>query len=318
VLWGTIAYCKDTASDTPPGRGICEKESLMPTMRIDLHMHTCYSDGSDTPWQLVAKAAQQGLQSIAITDHDTVAAISEARQAGVVHGVEVVAGIELSVRYERYHDVHMLGYLFDPQHERLGKWLQYMQEQRVQRGMAILERVNACLTQRGQAPLDTAQVLQDVHGTLTRPHVAKALIAQGYVRNMEEAFREFLIPCDVPKAGLSPEAAMALMAEAGGVCVLAHPGVLSAEPKELERLIRTFKTMGMAGIEAYHHSHEPGCVDFLVRCARRYGLVVTGGSDYHGRAYGAQLGETASGEPIPGHLLADLQQVRAGLRQESA
>jgi 3',5'-nucleoside bisphosphate phosphatase len=290
----------------------------MPTTGIDLHMHTCYSDGSDTPWQLVAKAAQQGLQSIAITDHDTVAALPEACQAGVVHGIEVITGIELSARYEHYHDVHMLGYLFDPQHERLGKWLQHMQEQRVQRGMAILVRVNACLTQRGQAPLDTAQVLQDVQGTLTRPHVAKALIAQGYVRNMDEAFREFLIPCDVPKAGLSPEAAMALMAEAGGVCVLAHPGVLSSEPQELERLIATFKAMGMVGIEAYHHSHEPKCVDFLLRCARRYGLIVTGGSDYHGRSYGAQLGETAPGEPIPGHLLADLQRVRAVLRRESA
>jgi predicted metal-dependent phosphoesterase TrpH len=290
----------------------------MPTTGIDLHMHTCYSDGNDTPWQLVVKAAQRGLQSIAITDHDTVAAVPEARQAGVVHGVEVVAGIELSVRYEHYHDVHMLGYLFDPQHAPLGKRLQYMQEQRVQRGLAILARVNACLTQRGQAPLDTAQVLEDVHGTLTRPHVAKALLAQGYVRTIEEAFREFLIPYDVPKAGLSPEDAMALMAEAGGVCVLAHPGVLSVEPKELERLIKTFKTMGMAGIEAYHHSHEPACVDFLLRCARRYGLVVTGGSDYHGRSYGAQLGETAPGEPIPGHLLADLRQARAVLRRESA
>ena len=290
----------------------------MSTTSIDLHMHTCYSDGSDTPWQLVAKAAQQGLHSIAITDHDTVAAFPEARQAGVMHGVEVLAGIELSVQYEHYHDVHMLGYLFDPQHERLGRQLQYLQEQRVQRGMAILARVNACLAQRGQTPLDTAQVLQDVHGTLTRPHVAKALIAQGYVRNMEEAFREFLIPCDVPKAALSPEAAVALMAEAGGVCVLAHPGVLSSEPKELERLIGTFKTLGMVGLEAYHHSHEPGCVDFLLRCARRYGLVVTGGSDYHGRSYGAQLGETGPGEPIPGHLLADLQHARSILRRESA
>jgi hypothetical protein len=290
----------------------------MPTTGIDLHMHTCYSDGSDTPWQLVAKAAQQGLRSIAITDHDTVAALPEARQAGMAHGIEVVAGIELSVRYAHYHDVHMLGYLFDPQHERLGEWLQHMQEQRVQRGLAILACVNACLRQRGQTPLATAQVLQDVQGTLTRPHVAKALLAQGYVRNIEEAFREFLIPCDVPKAGLSPEAAMALMAEAGGVCVLAHPGVLSSEPQELERLIATFKAMGMAGVEAYHHSHEPGCVNFLLRCARRYGLVVTGGSDYHGRLYGAQLGETAPGESIPGHLLADLQQVRAAVRRESA
>ena len=290
----------------------------MPTLGIDLHMHTCYSDGSDTPWQLVMKAAQQGLQSIAITDHDTVAALPEARQAGLVHGLEVLAGVELSVRYEHYHDVHMLGYLFDPQDERVLQRLQQLQQQRVQRGLEILTRVNALLQQRGQLPLDSAAVIQRAQGTLTRPHVAEALIAQGYVRNIEEAFREFLIPCDVPKAGLSPEEAMALLAQAGGVCVLAHPGILSTEPQELERLIATFKAMGMVGVEAYHHSHDAACVDFLQRCARRYGLVVTGGSDYHGRAYGAQLGEFQAGEAIPAHLLADLQRVQAAVRRESA
>jgi 3',5'-nucleoside bisphosphate phosphatase len=290
----------------------------MPTLGIDLHMHTCYSDGSDTPWQLVMKAAQQGLQSIAITDHDTVAALPEACQAGLVHGLEVLTGVELSVRYEHYHDVHMLGYLFDPQDERVLQRLQQLQQQRVQRGLEILTRVNARLQQRGQLPLDSEAVIQRVQGTLTRPHVAEALIAQGYVRNIEEAFREFLIPCDVPKAGLSPEEAMALLAQAGGVCVLAHPGILSAEPQELERLIATFKAMGMVGVEAYHHSHNAACVDFLRHCARRYGLVVTGGSDYHGRAYGAQLGEFQTGEAIPGHLLADLQRVQAAVRRESA
>jgi hypothetical protein len=290
----------------------------MPTLGIDLHMHTCYSDGSDTPWQLVMKAAQQGLQSLAITDHDTVAALPEAHQAGLVHGLEVIAGVELSVRYEHYHDVHMLGYLFDAQDEQVLQRMQQLQQQRMQRGLEILSRVNACLQQRGQLPLDSTAVVQRVQGTLTRPHVATALIAQGYVRSIEEAFREFLIPCDVPKAGLAPEEAIALLAQAGGVCVLAHPGVLSTEPSELERLIATFKAMGMVGVEAYHHSHAAACVDFLRRCAWRHGLVVTGGSDYHGRAHGAQLGEFQAGAAIPGHLLADLQHARAALRRESA
>jgi predicted metal-dependent phosphoesterase TrpH len=289
----------------------------MSTLGIDLHMHTRYSDGSDTPWQLVEKAAQHKLQSIAITDHDTVAALPEAYQAGMACGIEVLAGVELSVRYAPYNDVHMLGYLFDPQDEPLLTRLRQVQQHRVQRGVEILARVNARLRQRGQIPLNSQDVLQRAHGTLTRPHVAEALMAQGYVRSIEEAFREFLIPCDVPKAGLSPEEAMALMAHAGGVCVLAHPGVLHTEPQELERLIVTFKAMGMVGVEAYHHSHAPGCVDFLLQCAQRHGLVVTGGSDYHGRAYGAQLGEIHPGEAIPGRLLADLRHVQATVMRES-
>jgi 3',5'-nucleoside bisphosphate phosphatase len=290
----------------------------MSTPCIDLHVHTCYSDGSDTPWQLVVKAAQRGIQYLAITDHDTVAALPEACQAGLEHGIEVLSGIELSVRYAQYHDVHMLGYFFDPQHEPLLRRLRQMQAQRVQRGMEILARVNARLTRRGLVALDSEAVRQRAQGTLTRPHLAAALMEQGYVRNTEEAFRDFLIPCDVPKAGLPPEEAMALMAQAGGVCVLAHPGVLSTVPQELEQLIATFKAMGMVGIEAYHHSHEPGYVDFLRQCARRHGLVVTGGSDYHGRAYGTQLGEITPGESIPAHLLADLQHVQTVLRRESA
>jgi predicted metal-dependent phosphoesterase TrpH len=290
----------------------------MATPRIDLHVHTCYSDGSDTPSQLVEKAAQRGIQRLAITDHDTVAALPEACQAGREHGVEVLSGIELSVRYARYYDVHMLGYFFDPHYEPLLRRLQQMQEQRVQRGMEILARVNTRLSRRGLAPLHGEAVQRRAQGTLTRPHLAEALLEQGYVRNIEEAFRDFLIPCDVPKAGLSPEEAMALIGQAGGVCVLAHPGVLSTVPQDLEQLIATFKAMGMVGIEAYHHSHEPGCVQFLLQCARRHGLVVTGGSDYHGRAYGAQLGEITPGESIPAHLLADLQHVQAVLRRESA
>jgi hypothetical protein len=290
----------------------------MPSSGIDLHVHTRYSDGSDTPRELVVKAAQRGVQSLAITDHDIVAALPEAYEVGVAHGVEVLAGIEMSLRYEQYHDVHMLGYFFDPDYDPLLQRLQQVQDHRVQRGVEILARVNACLAQRGRAPLDAAAVIQRAQGTLTRPHVAEALLDHGYVRNIEEAFREFLIPCDVPKAGLSPEEAMTLMAQAGGVCVLAHPGVLSTDPHELERLIATFATMGMVGVEVYHHSHAPSCMDFLLRCVRRYGLVATGGSDYHGRVNGAQLGEFAPGVAIPGHLLADLQHLQAALIRESA
>lgn len=285
---------------------------------IDLHTHTSYSDGSDAPLQLVQKAVQQGLYCLAVTDHDTVEGVPEAQQAGLVHGVEVLAGVELSVQYQEYHDIHMLAYLFDPQYAPLQVELWRIQQDRVQRGLEIMARVNIRLTQRGQAPLIREHVLQRARGALTRPHLAQELMAQGYVNTVEEAFREFLVPCDVPKAGLQAEEAFVLMAQAGGVCSLAHPGVLSTEPQVLERLIATFKGMGLVGVEAYHHYHTPELLRFLLDCASRYGLVVTGGSDYHGRPQGAQLGEIAPGKAIPGHLLADLRQAHAARGQESA
>src|SRR4029450_5317144 len=149
-------------------------------LRVDLHMHTSYSDGIDTPAQLVAKAAQQGLHSIAITDHDIVAALPEARQAGLDCGVEILTGVELTVQYQQYDDIHLLGYFFDPTHAALQAQLALAQQHRRQRGVAMLERINALLEQDGKAPLDQKHVLQSARGALTRPHLAHALIAHGY------------------------------------------------------------------------------------------------------------------------------------------
>ncbi len=275
--------------------------------RADLHMHTRYSDGLDTPTQLVAKAVQEDLHTIAVTDHDSVDALPEAQQIGRQHGIEVHTGIELTVQYGEHHDIHVLGYLFDPHHEGLCHRLIEIQERRIQRGIEILSRVNVRLTWQGRAPLNRDQVLQQVQGALTRPHLAQALLDQGYVHNAEQAFQEFLIPCDVPKANLPPEEAFDLIAQAGGICSLAHPGVISSDPVVLESLIETFKSMGMAGIEVYHHRHYPAAIDFFSSCARRHGLIATGGSDYHGHPYGAQLGHFAPQQMIPSDTLNELR-----------
>lgn len=281
---------------------------------VDLHMHTCYSDGLDTPTQLVEKAACQGLSSIAITDHDTVAALPEAQQAGQHYGIEVLSGVELTVQYQDYHDIHVLGYLFLPSDEGLQVRLNRIRDHRLQRGLEILSRVNMRLTQRGQAPLDRERVLQRAQGALARPHLAQELIEQGYVSNSEEAFRDFLTPCDVPKANLSPEQAFDLIAQAGGICSLAHPGTISSDAKALENLLSTFKDMGLVGVEVYHHSHYPASIDFFLTCARRYGLAVTGGSDYHGHQYGAMLGHMAPEQEIPDDVLIELRRFHTALR----
>ena len=277
---------------------------------VDLHMHTRYSDGLDTPTRLVQKAAQQGLRHIAITDHDTVEALVEAQQAGHDYQVEVLTGVELSVQYQDYHDIHILGYLFDPEHASVQMRLQRLQDCRVQRGLEILSRVNQRLTQAGCPPLERERVWRRVHGALTRPHLAQELIEQGHADNVEQAFRDFLIPCDVPKAALHPEDAFELIAQAGGVCSWAHPGTVSTDANVLETLLDTFKAMGLTGVEVYHHAHYPTYVDFFLMCTRRYGLMATGGSDYHGRENGAVLGHMAPGQPIPDDVLIDLRRMQ--------
>jgi len=287
-------------------------------LRADLHMHTCYSDGLDTPAELVAKAAQQGLHSIAVTDHDIVTALPEAQQAGLDCGVEVLVGVELTVQYQQYDDIHLLGYFFDPENAALQARLAVVQQHRVQRGVEMLARINALLGQRGQAPLDSQRVLHSARGALTRPHLAQALVARGYASSIQNAFENFLIPCNVPKSALSPDEALRLIAQAGGVCSLAHPGTISTDPDVVHPLIAAFKAMGMVGLEVYHHRHYPDAIAFFQDCARRYGLVATGGSDYHGRPEGAVLGQIAPGYAIPDDVLPALQRAHAGRGGESA
>lgn len=280
-------------------------------LRADLHTHTSYSDGLDSPTRLVAKAAQQGLHSIAVTDHDILAALPEAQHAGCDCGVEVLVGVELTVQYQQYDDIHLLGYFFDPTHTALQEQLALAQQHRLQRGVAMLERINARLVQDGKAPLDQAHVLQSARGALTRPHLAHALIARGYASNVQHAFEKFLIPCNVPKAALDVEEALALIAQAGGVCSLAHPGTLSTDPDVLYPLLDAFKAMGLVGLEVYHHCHYPDTLALFQNCATRYGLVATGGSDYHGRPEGAVLGQISPGYAVPDHVLSDLQRAHA-------
>lgn len=274
---------------------------------VDLHMHTRYSDGLDTPTQLVEKAARQGLHSIAVTDHDAVDALPEAQRAGRQHGIDVLPGIELTVQYGDYQDIHVLAYLFDPLHEGLQARLREIQERRTQRGLEILSRINIRLSHQGRTPLNRDHVMQHVKGTLARPHLAQALLEHGYVQSAEQAFQEFLIPCDVPKANLAPDEAFDLMARAGGVCSLAHPGTICSDPVALEALILAFKSMGLAGVEVYHHVHYPRAIDFFLSCARRHGLIATGGSDYHGHPYGSTLGHFAADQRIPQGVLFELR-----------
>ena len=281
----------------------------LPRGSVDLHTHTRHSDGLDTPAELVAKCAQRGVGHLAVTDHDTLAALPEACAAGETLGVNVFTGIELSVQHEDFHDIHLLGYLFDSQDVSLNACLARLQEGRTQRGLEILRRVNARLRELGQPPLAEDCVGQYNAGVLARPHLAQALVDEGCCRDHHEAFRDFLVPCNVPKPSLPLGEGIRLITRAGGVCSLAHPGILSNDPNVLGPLLGAARSLGLAGLEVYHRAQYPNDIPFFEAMARRHGLVATGGSDYHGRPNGPSLGELAPGHPVPSAVLDHLRRI---------
>lgn len=241
----------------------------------DLHLHTTASDGTWSPEGLVRAAAEAGLAAIAVTDHDTTAAVRAAQGAGQRLGVEVLAGVELSLRADG-QEVHVLGYGVDPDDPALADRLAVLRTRRAERTAAILS-----LLAEHDRPLEPARVQAIAgRGSIGRPHVARAMVERGYVGSISEAFDRWLAegrPAFVARAAVPPADGMAWIREAGGVSVLAHPGLLKDD-----RIIPELAALGLVGLEAYHPSHPPEDVIHYLRQAEEHGLLVTGGSDCHG------------------------------------
>lgn len=250
-------------------------------MRIDLHTHTCVSDGTDTPRELVHAAAAAGLDVIAITDHDTNAGWDEAARAADGLGVGLVRGMEISTVFRR-RGVHLLAYLPDPDDPRLTAELEAVLRGRDARVPGMVERLREVGV---DVTVDEIRRLAGPTAAVGRPHVADALVARGYVASRSEAFDRFLSPGRPAyrnRAAADLETMIGVVADAGGVSVLAHPwgrhdpGVLDAAG--LEHL----RTLGLAGIEVDHQDHSDAAREELRGIAGELGLVITGSSDYHG------------------------------------
>lgn len=263
-------------------------------MRIDLHCHTTASDGMLAPTELVSLAKRSAIDVIGVTDHDTVEGVDEAVRAGVGAGVRVVAGIELSTRTDE-RSVHVLGYFLDPSAPALAELGDRMRAERLDR----MERMVRRLNELGYE-LTTQEVMAQAKGTIVaRPHVARALVARGYIDSVRDAFSPELIAdgglADVPRRQPSPADAIEVIAAAGGVAVIAHPGLrhhLGTHDPVSEQLIAQLARGGLAGLEVEHPDHDAPAKDWLRSLARRLGLVCTGGSDFHGeteRRLGAGL-----------------------------
>lgn len=254
---------------------------------IDLHTHSLRSDGALAPADLVRRAAERGVTIQALSDHDTLAGIAEAAAEGSRLGVRVIPATELNTESE-WGDVHVLGYFVDPADEAFEARMRWLRENRGRRIELMVEKLNALGYRVSlERVKDIAQ-----GGSLGRPHLAQALFEAGHVPSYDAAFDTLIskdAPAYVARVGLTPLEAVELVRAHGGVPSLAHPGTVVG----LEDLMPQLVAKGLAGIECYYGSHTPAWTAYCLRLAARFGLVPTGGSDFHGRGeHGADLGGT--------------------------
>lgn len=285
----------------------------MDILPIDLHVHSTRSDGTYTPSQLVDYAMEKGLAAFALTDHDTVdgleEAVSYAEKLSSPLVPQVIPGIEFSTEYQG-HDVHILGYYIDYYQESFRCKLQEFVDSRTLRNEKMCR-----LLQEAGIPVTYEKLLEEFpDSVITRAHYAKYLFSHGYVSGMKEAFDRYVgdhSPCYVPREKVTPAQAVRLILEAGGVPVLAHPILYHMSDARLGALTGELKEAGLAGIEAIYSTYKD-CEERQIRgLARKYGLLITGGSDFHGaNKPGLDLGTGCGKLFVPCTLLEDLKRAR--------
>ena len=277
--------------------------------KIDLHTHSTCSDGSLTPGRLVEKAAACGLAAVAVTDHDSTAGVAEALARGEETGVEVVSGVEFSL-FHGDTAIHLLGYGFDPGHPAIAAMVEKVQKIRDNRNDGIIERFTALGIEIDREELDRSAA-----GQLGRPHFAAYLVEKGVVGSVQEAFNRYLKrggPAYVPRERFSAGEGMAAIHAAGGVAVMAHPGVICRGPEEMEAMIRSLAEEGLDGIEVIYPAHDTHTTSLLGGLAEKLGLLTTGGSDFHGASKpDIRLGGTGKMPAVPYSLLERLKQAIA-------
>ncbi|MNH77052.1 hypothetical protein D3C73_293380 [compost metagenome] len=274
--------------------------------RYDLHTHTQASDGMNAPAENVRLAKQKGLAGIAITDHDTVAGISEAMEAGKRIGLDVIPGVEISTRAAG-KDIHVLGYYLQYEDERLCSRLEHLRTVRETRNERIIEKLNDL-----GIPITMNEVISGLgrelgpDDSVGRPHIADVLVQKGAVADLREAFDKYLAEgaaayISLPK--VSPVEAITWIKEAGGASVIAHPGLYGDDD-----LVRHIIKEGQpAGIEVYHSDHGPEEEGRYSDMAREYGLIMTGGSDYHGVRQGQVFHGDLGSRTVTADVLEQLQ-----------
>jgi len=273
--------------------------------RIDLHTHTTASDGKCSPTENVRLAEDRGLKAIAITDHDTVSGIQEALDVAQNLQVEVIPGIEVSTSIEG-REIHVLGYFIDFQNEELNAELSKLRETRNLRNEMMIERLNELGIEITLAEVKEKQKKKG--GNVGRPHIAEVLMDKGIVADLTEAFEVYLGKegkAYVNPPRISPFEGMELIKKYGGVPVLAHPGLY-----DYDELIEQMVEKGLQGIEVHHPDHSPEEQVHYRKIAEQFGLIQTGGSDYHGKRNGVVFHGDLGSQPIEYSVLKQLKAVK--------
>ena len=273
--------------------------------RIDLHVHTTASDGTCLPAEAVELAARQGLTAIAVTDHDTVLGYNEARAAGERLGIEVIPGIEISTKYDRA--VHILGYYIDPESKSLEPVLNWIVEDRDKRNRKMAEMMAA-----DGLPVSYEMMHERYGAVIGRPHFAEMLVELGLAGSVQDAFDRFVEKGQKyyqPRTILPIDQAVEIIVKAGGVPVLAHPFQYRMDDALLRELIEHCMGFGLRGIECRYTGYDEEMVAYLEALAAEYGLIRTGGSDFHGTnkphiALGRGLGKLS----VPDEYLLELKE----------
>ncbi len=247
---------------------------------IDLHVHSVFSDGTNTPAELIAMAEERGLTAMALTDHDTVGGIKSLLAAARGSSVEAVPGIELSAECER-GTMHILGYFIDPNCGELLEKIDKVRAGREDRNMEILKKLNKL----GYVLLWSDVEKQAGCDVIGRPHFADALVKRGHVKNRKAAFDLLLAkgrPAYVERYRYTARECIELIRQAGGISVLAHPATIYLPDDQLRGVIMGMKKQGLGGLEVYYAEHKPENISKFSSWAEEIGLICTGGTDYHG------------------------------------
>ena len=246
----------------------------MMKVKADLHMHTCYSDGLYTPSELINLVKEKEIDKIAITDHDSINAIEEATECGRSLGIEVIPGVEISTDIED-HEVHLLGYFLDTSNEELNKYLTFFRDERFHRAKRIIQKLrNLGINISMDDVMDKAK-----NSAVGRPHIAGTLVDLGFVEDYYSAFDKYLgdgKPACERKIHVSPQSALKIINDAGGLSFIAHPGYVK------ESILMTLIKAGLDGIEVVHPSHKDYKKRFYKGIVNQYCLLESGGSDFHG------------------------------------
>ena len=266
-------------------------------MRVDLHLHSTASDGASRPAQVVREAAKRRIALIALTDHDSVDGVAEAASSAVREGVAFIPGVEFSCESET--EVHLLGYGLDIGHAGWRAFLREMQQARRERASRMIRLLN----EQG-CSLDEAAVLGSAAHAVSRTHIARALVDGRKASSVKEAFQRYLGPgCSAYalRVRLPMREAIERVGEAGGIPVLAHPGLLRMRNDVIGDCVRQWREQGLMGVEAHHPGHAPAQSAAFDRLARELGMLVTGGSDAHG----ALVRPTRIGEGLGGWVQSE-------------